>query len=84
MDLQFEKRLEWAGSMTGTDLQDGSIMLRNVTINDTGLYLCEISRNLSIHHYTIPSKSQKNFTLTVVVKRKILKPVCFPLISSSC
>ena len=75
MDPQFTNRLAWAGSPTGTDLQDGSLTLYNVSTNDTGLYRCEITRNLSIHQYLIPTHSQKNFTLTVVVKRKISKPV---------
>jgi hypothetical protein len=75
MGPQFDKRLTWDGSENSTDLQDGSIILHNVTTNDTGHYRCEITRNLTIHNYCIRTYSQKNFTLTVVEKRKISKPV---------
>ncbi|CAL8261834.1 unnamed protein product [Boreogadus saida] len=68
MGPQFDKRLTWKGSENSTDLQDGSIVLHNVTTNDTGHYRCEITRNLTIHSYRIPTYSQKNFTLTVVEK----------------
>ncbi|XP_059921329.1 sodium channel, voltage-gated, type I, beta a isoform X1 [Gadus macrocephalus] len=67
--VQFHKRLTWKGSENSTDLQDGSILLHNVTTNDTGLYRCEITRNLTIDKFSrIPTYSQKNFTLTVVEK----------------
>ncbi|XP_030226653.1 sodium channel, voltage-gated, type I, beta a isoform X1 [Gadus morhua] len=68
MGPQFDKRLTWDGSENSTDLQDGSIILHNVTTNDTGHYRCEITRNLTIHNYCIRTYSQKNFTLTVVEK----------------
>uniref|UniRef100_A0A8C5CJE6 Sodium channel regulatory subunit beta-3 n=1 Tax=Gadus morhua TaxID=8049 RepID=A0A8C5CJE6_GADMO len=53
MGPQFDKRLTWDGSENSTDLQDGSIILHNVTTNDTGHYRCEITRNLTIHNYCI-------------------------------
>ncbi|KAG9351477.1 hypothetical protein JZ751_022727, partial [Albula glossodonta] len=52
-------RLLWFGSK---DLQDLTIILRNATLNDSGTYMCEVTRTMK----DMPSISvRKNFTLVV-------------------
>ncbi|XP_067222231.1 sodium channel subunit beta-3 isoform X2 [Chanodichthys erythropterus] len=41
VELQWKGRLMWNGSK---DLQDLSISIQNVTLNDTGKYICKVSR----------------------------------------
>ncbi|XP_014448066.2 sodium channel subunit beta-3-like, partial [Tupaia chinensis] len=41
VESPFQGRLQWNGSK---DLQDVSITVLNVTLNDSGLYTCNVSR----------------------------------------
>ncbi|XP_077064641.1 sodium channel regulatory subunit beta-3 isoform X2 [Siphateles boraxobius] len=41
VEVQWKGRLTWNGSK---DLQDLSISIKNVTLNDTGRYVCKVSR----------------------------------------
>uniref|UniRef100_A0AAQ4R3N6 Sodium channel regulatory subunit beta-1 n=1 Tax=Gasterosteus aculeatus aculeatus TaxID=481459 RepID=A0AAQ4R3N6_GASAC len=46
-DPRFFDRLKWNGSNHTEDLQDGSIVILNVTFNDTGTYKCIFKRTLN-------------------------------------
>lgn len=45
----WKDRLDWNGSK---DLQDVSISIKNVTLNDSGLYECVVQRQFSFNSYT--------------------------------
>uniref|UniRef100_A0A8C3G1X0 Sodium channel regulatory subunit beta-1 n=1 Tax=Cyclopterus lumpus TaxID=8103 RepID=A0A8C3G1X0_CYCLU len=48
IDSRFSDRLHWNGSKKTDDLQDGSILILNVTFNDSGTYMCTF--NPHRHH----------------------------------
>ncbi|XP_017347112.1 sodium channel subunit beta-3 isoform X1 [Ictalurus punctatus] len=58
-------RLLWNGSK---DLQDVSISISNVSLNDSGLYECEVHRQFSFNSYS-PS-TEKTFEIELVVREK--------------
>ncbi|KAF7699948.1 sodium channel subunit beta-3 isoform X1 [Silurus meridionalis] len=58
-------RLAWNGSK---DLQDVSISITNVTLNDTGLYECVVHRQFSFNSYT-PS-FEKTIEIELVVREQ--------------
>lgn len=58
----FTGRLKWNGSQ---DLQDVSIIIRNVSDNDGGVYECEVIREFEFGFFTPSFTSAKNITLTV-------------------
>ncbi|TRY96048.1 hypothetical protein DNTS_021165 [Danionella cerebrum] len=64
----FEGRLEWQGTTGTKDLQVGTVLIHNVTHNDSGTYLCAFHRVL----YLPPNDEQvivhKEVELTVVDK----------------
>ncbi|XP_011480874.1 sodium channel subunit beta-3 isoform X1 [Oryzias latipes] len=62
LDGPFKGRLAWNGSK---DLQDLSIVILNVTLNDSGLYQCEVSREFDFRFFTPTFFIRKNITLTV-------------------
>ncbi|CAK6964261.1 sodium channel%2C voltage-gated, type I, beta a [Scomber scombrus] len=66
VDTRFYDRLEWAGSKQTKDLQDGSIYIRNVTFNDTGVYNCTIKRTLMYPNYEFETHNSKIVTVKVV------------------
>ncbi|KAJ8384448.1 hypothetical protein AAFF_G00204690 [Aldrovandia affinis] len=51
----FEDRLEWHGT-NSADLQIASILIHNVTFNDTGTYRCTIQRVLELVHKREPEE----------------------------
>lgn len=73
----FDDRLNWIGSQ---DLQEVSIEIRNVTLNDSGFYQCLIHRKFRFDFYTPTVTTEKNFTLTVSEKggAKCTFLACFP------
>ncbi|XP_036381562.1 sodium channel subunit beta-3-like [Megalops cyprinoides] len=58
-------RLAWNGS---SDLQDVSIIISNITLNDTGTYTCTVFRRFHFSLYTTTSSLEKNITLVVMKK----------------
>ncbi|XP_061072171.1 sodium channel subunit beta-3 isoform X1 [Conger conger] len=58
----FKGRLLWNGSK---DLQDVSISFRNVTLNDTGTYKCEVFRQFNFDSYTPFYRGEKIINLVV-------------------
>lgn len=69
-DERFSGRLEWAGSKQTKDLQDGSIYIRNVTFNDTGVYNCTFNRTLMYSNYEFTTNTSKTVVIKVVPRRK--------------
>uniref|UniRef100_A0A8C2ZL75 Sodium channel regulatory subunit beta-3 n=1 Tax=Cyclopterus lumpus TaxID=8103 RepID=A0A8C2ZL75_CYCLU len=51
IDSRFSDRLHWNGSKKTDDLQDGSILILNVTFNDSGTYMCTFNRTLKYLNY---------------------------------
>ncbi|XP_060902580.1 sodium channel subunit beta-3 isoform X1 [Labrus mixtus] len=49
VDGPFKGRLRWDGSQ---DLQDVSIQIKNVTLNDSGVYECHVYREFEFDFYT--------------------------------
>ncbi|XP_051991864.1 sodium channel subunit beta-1-like [Xyrauchen texanus] len=68
IDERFEGRLEWEGSKKTYDLQDASVLINNVTFNDSGVYRCIFNRILSYEHYEYSTIASKVVHLTVVGK----------------
>lgn len=58
-------RLLWIGSK---DLQDVSISIINVTLNDSGLYECVVQRQFSFNSYT--PTFDKRVRIELVVRKK--------------
>ncbi|XP_026861112.2 sodium channel, voltage-gated, type I, beta a isoform X1 [Electrophorus electricus] len=67
-DERFLDRLNWMGSKNTFDLQDGSIYILNVTLNDTGTYRCYFDRTLTFNYYEFRTNINKTITLNVVPK----------------
>ncbi|XP_075046424.1 sodium channel regulatory subunit beta-3 [Mixophyes fleayi] len=61
----FKGRLQWSGSK---DLQDVSLILHNVTIADSGRFLCAVNRTLHFeaHQHSIQSNIEINLIVTEV------------------
>ncbi|KAI4904542.1 hypothetical protein NFI96_029610 [Prochilodus magdalenae] len=55
-------RLDWNGSK---DLQDVSISIKNVTVNDSGTYECEVHRTFYFNLYTPTFSSKLRIKLEV-------------------
>ncbi|XP_054875761.1 sodium channel subunit beta-1-like isoform X2 [Poeciliopsis prolifica] len=66
LDPRFEERLDWNGSKSTEDLQDGSIYILNVTFNDTGTYNCTFRRTLMYTNYQHENSTTKMIHLHVV------------------
>lgn len=64
----FMDRLDWNGTKRGSDIQDASIYLLNVTFNDSGTYQCFFYRTLYYENYENISHISKVVRLTVVAK----------------
>ncbi|XP_076869385.1 sodium channel regulatory subunit beta-1 isoform X2 [Brachyhypopomus gauderio] len=62
----FENRLEWHGTKGTEDVQLGAVLLRNVTFNDTGTYICSFDRTLFLPVGDYQIQVQKTVELTVV------------------
>ncbi|KAF6729875.1 Sodium channel subunit beta-3 [Oryzias melastigma] len=69
VDGPFKGRLVWNGSK---DLQDLSIVILNVTLNDSGLYQCQVSREFDFRFFTPTFSITKNISLTVKEKGQCL------------
>lgn len=65
VDGPFKGRLAWNGSQ---DLQDISIMILNVTFNDSGLYECNVLREFEFGFFTPSFTITKNISLNVKEK----------------
>ncbi|XP_015192033.2 sodium channel subunit beta-1-like [Lepisosteus oculatus] len=63
---QFLERLAWNGSKRTDDLQDGSLYILNVTLNDTGTYRCHFYRTLFLHIQEHHTNATKLVQLSVV------------------
>lgn len=61
----YKGRLTWNGSQ---DLQDVSIIIQNISYNDSGVYECEIVREFEFGFFTPSFSNTKNITL--IVKEK--------------
>ncbi|XP_064029450.1 sodium channel subunit beta-3 [Pogoniulus pusillus] len=60
---RFSGRLQWNGSK---DMQDVSITVVNVTLNDSGVYTCNITREFEFEIHRPLFKSSRTIHLTVV------------------
>nr|ABO30514.1 sodium channel beta1 subunit short form [Sternopygus macrurus] len=67
-DERFLDRLDWMGSKNTFDLQDGSIYIVNVTLNDTGTYRCYFDRTLTFSYYEYRTNTTKYITINVAPK----------------
>ncbi|XP_041851542.1 sodium channel subunit beta-3 isoform X2 [Melanotaenia boesemani] len=65
VDGPFKGRLAWNGSQ---DLQDVSIVILNVTYNDSGLYECNVLREFEFGFFTPSFTTTKNISLNVKEK----------------
>uniref|UniRef100_A0A3Q1H8V5 Sodium channel regulatory subunit beta-3 n=1 Tax=Acanthochromis polyacanthus TaxID=80966 RepID=A0A3Q1H8V5_9TELE len=67
VDLEgpFQGRLKWNGSQ---DLQDVSILIQNVSYNDSGLYECTVLREFEFGFFTPSFSKTKNIMLNVKEK----------------
>uniref|UniRef100_A0A8C0W534 Sodium channel regulatory subunit beta-3 n=1 Tax=Castor canadensis TaxID=51338 RepID=A0A8C0W534_CASCN len=61
VESPFQGRLQWNGSK---DLQDMSITVLNVTLNDSGLYTCNVSREFEFEAHR-PFEAGEDFTSVV-------------------
>lgn len=78
VDVRFYGRLGWKGSNNTKDLQDGSIYMNNVTLDDAGTYMCTFNRVLMYPIYQYKTNTSKSFVLNVVPQSKSRrKPVTF-------
>ncbi|XP_036948881.1 sodium channel, voltage-gated, type I, beta b [Acanthopagrus latus] len=68
VDEHFMDRVDWNGSKRSNDIQDGSIYVLNVTLNDTGTYRCFFHRILFYANYEYSTVVSKVVHLTVVRK----------------
>uniref|UniRef100_A0A8C3G217 Sodium channel regulatory subunit beta-3 n=1 Tax=Cyclopterus lumpus TaxID=8103 RepID=A0A8C3G217_CYCLU len=66
IDSRFSDRLHWNGSKKTDDLQDGSILILNVTFNDSGTYMCTFNRTLKYLNYEFQTSNIKTFNMKVV------------------
>ncbi|XP_073340470.1 sodium channel, voltage-gated, type I, beta b [Pagrus major] len=64
----FMDRVDWNGSKRSNDIQDGSIYVLNVTLNDTGTYRCYFHRILFYANYEYNTIVSKVVHLNVVRK----------------
>uniref|UniRef100_A0A3Q2YY97 Sodium channel regulatory subunit beta-1 n=1 Tax=Hippocampus comes TaxID=109280 RepID=A0A3Q2YY97_HIPCM len=64
----FMDRLDWNGSKRSNDIQDASIYILNVTLNDSGTYRCFFNRILTYENYEFTTVVSKVVYLTVVDK----------------
>lgn len=62
---QFERRLQWIGSK---DLQDVSLILHNVTITDSGKFVCQVNRTLhyEAHQHSVQTSLEISLIVTEV------------------
>lgn len=70
VDVRFYGRLGWKGSNNTKDLQDGSIYMNNVTLDDAGTYMCIFNRVLMYPIYQYKTNTSKSFVLNVVPQSK--------------
>ncbi|XP_062856274.1 sodium channel, voltage-gated, type I, beta b [Trichomycterus rosablanca] len=70
IDSRFESRVSWNGSKNTLDLQDASIYLHNVTLNDSGVYRCLFRRTLYYENHEHETTPNKLVHLTVLPKAR--------------
>ncbi|XP_062265724.1 sodium channel, voltage-gated, type I, beta b [Platichthys flesus] len=64
----FIDRVDWNGSKSSNDIQDGSIYVLNITFNDTGTFRCYFNRILIYPNHEYSTLVSKLVHLTVVAK----------------
>ncbi|KAL8173672.1 UNVERIFIED_CONTAM: Sodium channel subunit beta-3 [Gekko kuhli] len=59
---RFGGRLTWNGSK---DMQDVSISVHNISLNDSGVYTCKVNRtfDFDIHHHTVTTSTLIHLTV---------------------
>ncbi|XP_060106994.1 sodium channel subunit beta-3 [Heteronotia binoei] len=59
---RFHGRLMWNGSK---DMQDVSISIHNISLNDSGVYTCKVNRtfDFDIHHHTVITSTLIHLTV---------------------
>ncbi|XP_015278929.1 PREDICTED: sodium channel subunit beta-3 [Gekko japonicus] len=59
---RFSGRLMWNGSK---DMQDVSISVHNISLNDSGVYTCKVNRtfDFDIHHHTVTTSTLIHLTV---------------------
>lgn len=67
VESPFQGRLQWNGSK---DLQDVSITVLNVTLNDSGLYTCNVSREFEFEAHRPIVKTTRLIPLQVTEEGK--------------
>lgn len=67
VESPFQGRLQWNGSK---DLQDVSITVLNVTLNDSGLYTCNVSREFEFEAHRPFVKTTRLIPLRVTEEGK--------------
>ncbi|XP_063062280.1 sodium channel subunit beta-3 [Engraulis encrasicolus] len=62
LESWFKGRLQWLGSK---DLQDLSLRITNVTLNDSGSYVCEVFRQFEFDFFTPSTENRRVIPLVV-------------------
>uniref|UniRef100_A0A8D2LLU4 Sodium channel regulatory subunit beta-3 n=2 Tax=Varanus komodoensis TaxID=61221 RepID=A0A8D2LLU4_VARKO len=65
VESRFRGRLQWNGS---ADMQDVSISVLNITLNDSGIYTCNVTREFNFESHRPVFTSSTLIHLTVVEK----------------
>lgn len=68
LDNSFTGRLVWNGSRDLQDLQDLSILIKNITYSDSGIYECKVHREFQFDFFRPTAYNFKNISLTVKEK----------------
>uniref|UniRef100_A0A8D0H5Z3 Sodium channel regulatory subunit beta-3 n=1 Tax=Sphenodon punctatus TaxID=8508 RepID=A0A8D0H5Z3_SPHPU len=63
LESRFQGRLRWNGSK---DMQDVSISVLNINLNDSGVYICNVTRQFEFETHRPIITSSKQIHLTVV------------------
>uniref|UniRef100_A0A670Z9C6 Sodium channel regulatory subunit beta-3 n=1 Tax=Pseudonaja textilis TaxID=8673 RepID=A0A670Z9C6_PSETE len=72
LESPFQGRLEWNGS---ADMQDVSISVLNISMNDSGIYTCNVTREFLFETHRPIFTSSTLIHLTVLKEGKIIQGV---------